>query len=490
MRKEDVLTNQDKWQPLSLEYLREYETLEELYLKEQEIAEERKAIIQNTFDDFGVHAEVVDYIIGARVTRYNIRCAHNTSIRALSNLVPDIQVRMGGTPVRFESIVYGQSLSALEVENAEYHQTVSFKDMMQALPNYKEHPLAIPFGKSIDGKVISADLNQLPHMLIGGTTGSGKSIFMNSLITTLIMRNSPEDLKLILVDPKKVEYFRFNDMPHLLCPILKEVKDTKYVLEQLVEELDKRYAAFNEIGCANIEEYNEDYVNYDWLKKKPYIVVVIDEYADLVDQDRSISAPLVTLAQKARCAGIYLVIGTQRPSTNVVTGVLKANLPTHIAFMMPSLVDSMTIIGEGGAEKLLGRGDMLVQSHVVSRVGLVRLQGCFIHRYEINRVVDILKSHYRTQYNPAFLRYTPTEVAVSKEQPKPSKEDEPNEEDDRYELIKEWVLTQDYMSISRIQRECSMGFNRAGRYFLRLQKDGIVSEEVTKKGSPVIKKED
>ena len=481
--------NQKEWQPLSLDCLNKYEVSEDLYKQEQEIAIERKHIIQNTFEDFAVNAEVVDYIIGPRVTRYNIKCAHNTSVRAVSNIVTDIQVRMGGTPVMFKSIVYGQSLSAIEIENEKYHTVVPFKNVMEALPNYKEHPLAIPFGMSVNGKFISADLNQLPHLLIGGITGSGKSIFMNSVITSLIMRNSPEDLKLVLVDPDKVQYFRFKDMPHLLCPVLTEVEETKFVLEQLVEEMSKRYAAFHEIGCANIEEYNEDCVNYDWLKKKPYIVVVVDEYADVVDQDKTVSTPLITLAQKARCAGIHIILGTQRPSPNVITGVLKANIPSHISFTMASLVDSLTIIGEGGAERLLGRGDMLVQSHAISRANIVRLQGCFIHRYEINRVVDYLKNHYKTQYNPAFIYSKPIEVQVIKEEPKQHKEDELGEED-KYETIKKWVLTQDYMSISRIQRECSLGFNRAGRYFLRLQKDGIVSEEITKHGSLVIKKED
>ena len=482
---EEEVSNNQEWQPVSADCLNEYESSEDLYAEEQVIAKERKGIIQSTLYDFGIDVKVLDFVIGPTITSYSIKCGHNTSLRSVANILTDIQVRMSGTPVRFEQVVMGHSFSTLEIENELYKKVVPFKEMVEALPDYKEHPLAIPLGKRVDDQAIFADLDKLPHILLSGTTGSGKSIFMNSIITTLIMRNSPDSLKFVLVDPKKVEYFRYKDMPHLLCPVLKEADETKRVLEKLVEEVNKRYAEFNEIGCANIEEYNEDCVNYDWLKKKPRIVVVIDEYADIVDQDRSISASVISLAQKGKAAGIYLIIGTQRTSVNVVTGALKVNIPTHIAFMTPSMVDSLTIIGEAGAEKLIGQGDMLVQSPAISRVGLVRLQGCFAHRHEIVRVVEYLKSHYKTEYNPKFLEQEEKDNGVIKGE---SVINSSMDSEDRYQAVKQWVLTQEYMSISRIQRECSVGFNRAGRYFRRLQKEEVVSTESTKKGYLVLKR--
>ena len=221
--------------------------------------------------------------------------------------------------------------------------------------------------------------------------------------------------------------------------------------------------------------------------KIPYIVVMIDEYADLVDQDKSISNPIVSLAQKARAAGIHLVIATQRPATNVLTGVLKANLPTHIALMMSTSVDSMTVIGEAGAEKLAGQGDMLVQSHLVSKLGVVRLQGCFIHRTEINRVVSYLKEHYKVDYS-FELNTIPNKPYDDVPKLKKIAADPWLEDETHYQAVKEWVLEQDYISISRIQRECGLGFNRAGTYFLRLQQEGIVSKECSKRGCLVLKK--
>ena len=208
-------------------------------------------------------------------------------------------------------------------------------------------------------------------------------------------------------------------------------------------------------------------------------MVFFDEYADMVDQCKEISMPVVSLAQKARACGIHMCIATQRPSTNVVTGVIKANLPTHVALMMASAVDSVTIIGEGGAEKLIGKGDMLVQSPLVSRVGVVRLQGCFIHRQEISRVIGYLKEHYPTHYDEKYLNLAQEAEQAANEyaQTTEFKEAAGNSEEERYQAIKEWVLTQEFMSISRIQRECAVGFNRAGRFFLRLQAEGIVGNE-------------
>ena len=465
-----------KWIQPSTEVLNTYETSEQLEINRR-VADERKELINIAFSDFGVGAQVEDYTIGPSITRFNIKYNHNVSSRSVANLIGDIQIRLSGVSARFESVVEGQSTSGLEIPNASV-TTVSFKDVYEALPDVKKHPLAVAFGKNIKGDVIAADFDEFPHILIAGTTGSGKSIFVNSIIVTLIMRNSPDDLKLVLVDPKKVEMSRYKDMPHLLCPIITEPVEAKNLIERLCKEMEERYALFSENGSTNIKEFNEDAVGLG-LEKLPYIVVVLDEYADIVDQCKEISMPVVSLAQKARACGIHLLISTQRPSTNVVTGVIKANLPTHVALMTASSTDSVTIIGEGGAEKLIGKGDMLVQSPLVSRVGVVRLQGCFIHRQEISRVVGYLKDHYETHYDEKFLNLEQeSEQAANEYSQTPEfKESAGNSEEDRYQAIKEWVMTQEFMSISRIQRECAVGFNRAGRFFLRLQSEGVVGNE-------------
>ena len=475
-----------KWIQPSTEVLNTYETSEQQEINRR-VAVERQELINIAFQDFGVGAHVEDFTIGPSVTRFNVKYDHNVSVRSVSNMVQDIQIRLSGVSARFENIVEGQSTSGLEIPNASV-TTVAFKDVYEALPDVKKHPLAVGFGKNIKGDVIYADFDEFPHMLCAGTTGSGKSIFTNSIIVTLIMRNSPDDLKMVLIDPKKVEMSRYKDMPHLLCPIITEAKEAKVLMEKLCQEMEERYQLFAQNGCSNIREYNEDAPGLG-LEKLPYIMIFFDEYADIVDQCKEISMPVVSIAQKARACGIHLSIATQRPSTNVVTGVIKANLPTHVALMMASSVDSMTIIGEGGAEKLIGKGDMLVQSPLVSRVGVVRLQGCFIHRQEISRVVGYLKEHYETHYDEKYLNLQEaSEQATSEYANSPEfKEAAGNSEEERYQAIKEWVLTQEYMSISRIQRECAVGFNRAGRFFLRLQNEGVVGMETEgNKGCPVL----
>ena len=465
------------WIAPSTDLLMNYETQEAKELNES-VANERVILINKTLSDFKIGARCIGYTIGPSITRFNIEYDANVTVKSVERLDKDISLRLGGVVSRFAAIIPGESYSGLEVPNATI-TTVGFKDVFTALPDVKKHPLAVAFGKNIKGDVIYADFDEFPHALVSGTTGSGKSIFVNSIIVSLIMRNSPDDLKMVLVDPKKVEMSRYRDMPHLLCPIITEAQEAKALMDKLCVEMEDRYKLFAENGCTNIKEFNEDAPGLG-LDKLPYIMVFFDEYADMVDQCKEISMPVVSIAQKARACGIHMCIATQRPSTNVVTGVIKANLPTHVALMMASAVDSMTIIGEGGAEKLIGKGDMLVQSPLVSRVGVVRLQGCFIARQEISRVIGYLKEHYETHYDEKFLNLMEEAEQAASEYmntPEFKEHNSGNSEEDRYQAIKDWVMTQEFMSISRIQRECAVGFNRAGRFFLRLQSEGIVGQE-------------
>ncbi len=486
-RVEQVERKPIKWVPPSTALLENLEVQGALDLNNS-VAEERMIAINEVFENFHVGARCISYVVDPSVTRYNIEYANNVSVRSVEKLVDDISIRLGGVNARFEGVVEGQRYSGLEIPNAKI-TPVSFKEVFEQLPDVKEHPLAVVFGKNIDGKCIGADFDEFPHVLVAGTTGSGKSIYNHSLVCTLISRNSPEDLRLVLVDPKQVEMSKYEDLPHLLCPIINDANVAKLTLSKLVDEMNRRYGILKATGCSNIKQYNELREDDPNLEKLPYIVVFVDEYADLVDVCKDINGPIVSIAQKARAAGIHMLIATQRPSTNVITGTIKGNLPTRIALAVASYVDSTTILNEGGAEKLLGKGDMLVSSPLVSRVGMVRLQGCFIQNKEILRIVGYLKEHYPVYYDPNFCNL---EEAARQEagdvigSPEFASSQEAGEEA-KYQSVKEWVMACDYMSMSKIQRECGVGFNRAGKFFKRLQTEGIIGTEVEgNKGCPVL----
>lgn len=480
-----------KWTAPSSELLEVMETSQSEKIN-VETAEARMISINKTFDDFGVGARAISYVIGPSVTRFNIEYDSNVSYRAVDNLVEDISRKLGGVSARFEPIVEGSYYSGLEIANAEV-TPVSFKDVYEKLPDVKKHPLAIALGKNIQGDVISADFNEFPHALVAGTTGSGKSIFIHSIITTLIMRNSPDSLRLGLIDPKQVEMLRYRDMPHLLCPIITEPDKAKVFFDRLVEEMNDRYRKLAEAdGSTNLKEYNE-YAEDNGLEKMPYIVVIVDEYGDLVQSNKEIAQPIVAIGQKARACGIHLLIATQSPTTNIITGIIKSNLPTHIALCAANSTQSVAMLGEGGAEALLGRGDMLVQSPIISRVGLVRLQGCFIQKRETSRVVGYLKEHYETLYEDRFSNLEESQEIEGQGLPiagvvTPSSD---ALEEKKYQGIKAWVMSNQFMSMSRIQGECNVGFNRARRFFTRLQQEGIVSKETEgNRGSRVLVHED
>lgn len=458
------------WIPIDLSLLIEYEAGE---AKEQNelTAKQRMHKINEIFNAFRVQAHCSDYTVGPSVTRYNIECGQGVSVKSVSGVINDLSVRLGGVDARFVPIVMGKAYSGLEIQNAVI-TTVGYKEVLEKLPSRDKKPLAVAFGKDIAGEIVWGSLDDFPHMLISGTTGSGKSIFIHSIIMTLIMRTSPDDLKIVLVDPKQVEMTKYADMPHLLCPIITEPNDANEVMKKLVDEMDEnRYRLFRETGCSDIKQYNEYCIDHPDYEPLPYIVAILDEYSDLVERCKDIARPVLSLAQKARAAGIHILVCTQRPSTNVINGVIKGNLPTHVALMTANSFDSMTIIGEGGAEKLLGKGDMLVQSPIVSRVGCVRLQGCFVQNKEIGKIVDFLKQNYKTIYDPAYLDLG----EQNKEQNNPfSATADKNFHDEKYEYVKSIIMGQEYASISKIVREFGFGFTRAGKIFLQLQKEGIV----------------
>lgn len=469
-----------KWVPPSSELLELYETSKEEEAN-RNTAEQRMEAINQIFNDFRIGAEVVGYIIGPSITRYNIKYQPNVSYKNIEAKITDVAIRLGGVNCRFEQVVEGSFYSGLEVPNAVI-TTVSFKDVYEALPDVKKHPLSVAFGKDIEGKVIYADFDKFPHALVAGSTGSGKSIFIHSVISTLIMRNSPDSLKLVLVDPKKVEMSKYRDLPHLLCPIITDPVKVKPLLDKLVQEMNERYEKLGQNDVTNIGEYNE-LAEEKGLEKMPYIIGILDEFGDLVQTCKEVSHPVVMLGQKARACGIHLMIATQSPTSDIITGSIKNNLPTHIALATANYTQSITILGEGGAEKLLGKGDMLVQSQLVSRVGLSRLQGCYISSKEISRIANYLREHYETQYDERFLNFEEeAEVEGSNFVSDGGlARASAGSEEEKYQSIKTWVMSNQYMSISRIQRDCMVGFNRAGRFFNRLVQEGVV--EATSEGN-------
>ncbi len=466
-----------KWVPPSNELLEVYE-VSEANNANIEVADQRSTLINQILSDYGIRAEIAGYTIGPSVTRYNVKYDYNVEIKSVERKVDDIARRLGGVMCRFEPIVRGTEYSGLEIPNARV-VTVSFKDVYDQLPDVKKHPTAIAFGKNIQGEVIYEDFASFPHILVAGTTGSGKSIFIHSIISTLIMRNSPNDLKLVLVDPKRVEMVKYRDIPHLLCPIINDPTKAKPLLDKLVDEMNARYDLFSQgDGFSDINEYNE-YAEANGLDKIPIIIAILDEFGDLTQSCKDISRPVLLLGQKARACGIHMLIATQSPTSDIITGTIKSNLPTHVALSCSTPTQSVTILGEGGAEKLLGRGDMLVQCPRIERGNLTRLQGCYIANKEISRIAGYLREHYPTQYDEKFLNLEEEAAVDGQLFVANGGNNTPmdNAEEAKYQDIKGWVMTQQYTSMSKIQRECSVGFNRAGRFFNRLVQEGVVSPQ-------------
>jgi S-DNA-T family DNA segregation ATPase FtsK/SpoIIIE len=457
--------------------------------------QKRSEIINQAFADLGVGARVVGFTIGPSVTRYDLQTDKDVSVASIGKYIQDISVRLGGVATRYEEVVRGKSTSGLEIANTTT-TTVSLREMVDSLPKGPDKNLYIPFGKSISGDYVCADLSDFPHMLVSGSTGSGKSIFMHGVIMSLIMRNRPEDLKLVVVDPKRVEMTKYADLPHLLCPIIKEPVEAKVCFQKLIDEMERRYMLFELSGVSNIRQFNADYAPSAGFAGLPFIVVVVDEYADLVDSCKDLGDSVVRLAQKARAAGIHLVIATQRPSVSVITGVIKANLPVRVALSVASAVDSMTILGTGGAEELVGHGDMLVDCSLVARNGFTRCQGCYVDNREIKSVVDFIKSEAKVDYDPRFLDLVDHDAQQRAQEaltPQINKEDLRAEaSEDFFDTVKAAVMTQEYTSISRIQREFGVGFPRAGKLFAQLQQEGIVAlapeTASSSKGCRVLKK--
>ncbi len=479
-----------------IELLRTIEKDPKVEEENQVKCEIRKEKINQAIAAFNVKAQVVSFTAGPSVTRYDIEFQPGVRSSTLNTYIPDICRSLGGINARYEEVIMGKTTSGLEIPN-EKSTTVSFKELIQAMPTDEKSTMNIPFGVNISGEKVFADLSKFPHMLIAGGTGSGKSVYANSLLATLIMRNRPEDLKLVLVDPKKVEMTKYKDIPHLLCPIITEPAQAKVCLDKLVDEMERRYDIFAHTGAKDIRSFNTKYAPKAGLEPMPFIVVFIDEYANLVDSVKAVSDPVAQIAAKARAAGIHLIVATQRPSVNVITGTIKANLDVRVALKVNANQDSQTVLGKGGAEELNGNGDMLVQCSLISKGGgFIRCQGCFLQDEEIDAIVDFVKSQQKVTYDPYFsdLVDHSQDAKMAEENDKMERAfQREQEKSDRYEAIKADIMMQEYTSISKIQRTYGMGYPMAQRVFARLQAEGIVaqaSSQSSSKGAKVLVHDD
>lgn len=435
----------------------------------------RTEIINTTFENLHVGAHVVGHTIGPSVTRYDIETDPDTPVTTISRYIPDVAMRLGGVSVRFSELVMGKSTSGLEVINST-SRVVHFSEVYSGLKKTKG--ITIPFGEDIDGKILGADLTSFPHMLLAGTTGSGKSVFINSILMAMLMRYRPEELKICIIDPKMVGYTKFADIPHFLCPIVTDAHYAKLTLKRLVDLMEFRYHQFQVATVTDINEFNSDYAEYAHVAKMPYVVLIVDEYADLVEQEKDIQSYVLRLAQKARAAGIHMILATQRPDVKVITGTIKANLPVHVALMVANAIDSQTILGCGGAEELAPHGDMLVDCAQVLRKELARCQGCLVEGSEIRSVVSWIKNQQKTVYDPAFLDLDKQEEEVPQQAVQISPADlKAASDEEKYQIVKAAVMTREYCSISQIQRDFSVGFTRGGKIMKRLQEEGIVAPD-------------
>ncbi|MBE6142900.1 MAG: DNA translocase FtsK [Erysipelotrichaceae bacterium] len=442
---------------------------EDTKYENQRIAQQRLEKINNTFSQYKIGAQVISYTIGPSVTRFNVKMNEGVRVNTLASVSNEISIALNGNKtVRIEMVVEGRDTSSIEVGN-EKPTGVSFRECFEQIKDKTsdKDKLLIPLGKDIEGRVVTTSMDELPHLLVAGTTGSGKSVFVNTIISTFIMRNTPDELKLMLIDPKKVEFSKYANLPHLLCPIITDAKEGKEALKRLVQEMERRYELLSERGAAKISEYNE-FAEIQGFEKMSNIVLVCDEFSDFMSEyGKEIEQSVKRLAQKARACGIYLIICTQRPSVNVITGDIKAVIPSRVGLLVPQYVDSKTILDEGGAESLLGNGDMLCR--IPRHNSLVRVQGAFISGVEIVQITQFIKDQVEVKYDENFLNLVPQQTVLFHGNGERRKE-----LDELHEECKAHVIRTRIASTSNLQSNFGIGYARADHILNCLEDEGVV----------------
>ena len=419
--------------------------------------------LEGTLEQFGIDATVVEVATGPTVTRYEIQLGPGIRVARITALADNIAMDLAASQVRVEAPIPGKAAIGVEVPNSS-PSVVTLRELCETA-DFRNHPsrLCVALGKDVSGVNKYADLTKMPHLLIGGATNSGKSIGLATLITSLLMRNTPKDVRMVMIDPKRVELTLFDHVPHLMCPVIKDVKEAAGVLRAVWREMDRRYDLFSNEGVRNIDGWN---AKASFQDRMPYIVVIIDELADLMIQcGAEVETTIVRLAQLARAVGIHLVIATQRPSVDVITGIIKANIPSRIAFSVASQIDSRTILDSKGAENLIGKGDMLFQP--IDSIKPMRVQGCYVSEKEI----DAICKFWRAQQAPAYV-LNPIEDSVHDG----AKEggDFGEEVDPFWEDAVRWVVDRGQASTSMLQRKFSIGFQRASRLLDMMEERQIV----------------
>lgn len=423
---------------------------------------------------FKIEGDVVRTYSGPVVTTFEFKPAPHIKVSKILNLQDDIAMALKALTIRIQAPIPGKDVVGIEIPN-ENVATIYLRDILESdLFNKASSPLTIALGKDIVGNPFITDLKKLPHLLIAGTTGSGKSVGINAMILSLLYRNSPDELKLLMVDPKMLEFSIYNDIPHLLTPVITKPKQAIAALANMVREMERRYYLMSQTRTKNIENYNTK-AKHDGFDPFPYIVVVIDELADLMmTGGKEVEVSIARLAQMARASGIHLIIATQRPSVDVITGLIKANLPSRISYRVGQKVDSKVILDVMGAESLLGRGDMLFTPP--GSVGLVRLHAPWSSEKEIEKIVDFLKSQREADYDHSFL----SDGEGGTSSGNGSSDEFDDELDELYEEAKEIVYAENKTSISYLQRRLQIGYNRAARIVEQLEKTGVLSEQNAK----------
>ena len=451
---------------------------------DEEAIEKNIEILERVLKDFNINGKVVEVHIGPAVAQYELEIASGTRVKSILGIDREIALALAKKDVKIQAPIPGKSTVGIEFAN-DVSTPVSFYEIISSklMQNSPDKKLMVPLGKSIMGDIGVCEVNKMPHLLIAGTTGSGKSVCVNGIICSILMRARPDEVKLVMVDPKVVELSVYNGIPHLMCPVVTDPKRAAVALAKMVNEMERRYEVFSETKTKNIEtynayieKYNNEHKDEEYQKQKlPYIVIIIDELADLMMvAAKEVEDSILRITQKARAAGMHLIVATQRPSTEVVTGLIKANIPSRISFAVGSGIDSRTILDQVGAEKLLGKGDMLFLPIGVNVP--TRIQGSFINDDEIKRIIDFTVEQQKAQYDDNMMNLEAVDTSSSSSG-LADMEGTTDEDDPLYNDIVKFVIESQKASASLFQRKFKLGYNRAARIVDLLEERGIIGPQ-------------